>query len=143
MNVNNIFVGISSNEIMAYHNKMSLNNKSMPPNSQWNTIAYWNNIFIIAVKNENSIIGNYDDLISINYPIFCNDGNNRIFTYELNNHKKFKIDNYIYNFQYEDECSFYANGVMVNSLSPNHKYCKMSSRIFKESTITFTSSFTF
>ncbi len=81
------------------------------------------NIYLVK-KNK---IGNSDDLIGSDHPIHCNDGKNRVFTHDLNYEKVWKGEyQLLYTIQYEDEGTFYANDVMVDSLSPNHQFVKLS-----------------
>jgi hypothetical protein len=79
-------------------------------------------------------IGNTDDLIGIDHPIFCNDFNNRIFLSKIKECVDIIIDDYIYNIQFEDEGTYYANGIMVDSLSPNHQFFKLPKDMFIDKT---------
>ena len=82
--------------------------------------------YLQTYKIHKNTIGNTDDIICSDHPIFCNAGNNRIFAGKIKCVELYDYDEPLYNLQFEDEGTFYANGIMVDSLSPNHQFCKLS-----------------
>jgi hypothetical protein len=65
------------------------------------------------------LIGNNKKIIgSTGHPIWCNNETNRITIGDITGAYKTKIKDNVYNIQYEDEGSFYANGIKVDSIPP-------------------------
>lgn len=68
------------------------------------------------------LIGNSNEIIMSEFhPIWVNNDMNRIFAKDLKNVKFIKIYEPLYNIQFEDEGTYYVEGIKVDSLSPFHK----------------------
>jgi hypothetical protein len=87
-------------------------------------IAY--NCFLIP-KN---LINNTDDIICTRHPIWCNQGNGRIFPENINGVTQLAIYDYMYDIQFEDEGTFYVNGIKVDSLPPNAPNGKLKKELY-------------
>jgi hypothetical protein len=67
-------------------------------------------------------MGNMEEIIISKYhPIWINNDANRIFPKYLKNMEMIKVCDILYNIQFEDEGTYYVEGVKVDSLSPFHK----------------------
>ena len=80
---------------------------------------------IIIPKN---LLGNEHDIICTkNHPIWVNDDKNRISAKYIIGTKKIQMNTFVYNIQYEEEGTFYAHGIKMDSVSPNNKIFKLQS----------------
>ena len=71
------------------------------------------------VKIPKHTLNNYDDLYCTwSHPIWINNDNNRIRAICINGIEFEDTSMIVYNIQFEDEGTFYANGIKVDSLSP-------------------------
>jgi hypothetical protein len=70
-------------------------------------------------KIPKNLIGNFDDIICTRHPIWCNNDNNRIFPENIIGVEQIVTCGAMYDIQFEDEGTFYANGIKVDSLPPN------------------------
>lgn len=70
-------------------------------------------------KIPKNLIGNNDEIICTNHPIWCNNDNNRIFPQHIKGVQQLTLYDCFYDIQFEDEGTFYANKVKVDSLPPN------------------------
>lgn len=77
-----------------------------------------------------NLIGNSETLICTNHPIWCNNNENRIFPSNINGVITVQKFTTFYDIQFEEEGTFIANNVKVDSLSPNHRYMKLEKDLF-------------
>ena len=81
---------------------------------------------VICCVIPKGLIGNTDDLIiSGGHPIFCNDGKNRIRARDIRKIKRKSVETIVYNIQFEDDGSFYANGIKIDSFPPYNNTSKL------------------
>ncbi len=76
------------------------------------------------------LIGNNKVIYCTNHPIWCNNGENRIYPSNIAKIKKVEYTGTLYNIQFEDEGTFYVNNVKVDSLSPNNKKFKLPKEMY-------------
>lgn len=82
-------------------------------------------------KIKKGLIGNTEDIICTdNHPIWCNNDKNRIFAKDIDGVEKIKLAEYIYDIQFEDEGTFYANGIKVDSFPPFNKGSKLPKELY-------------
>ena len=73
-------------------------------------------------KLEKDLIGNTKDIYCTNHPIWCNNGENRIFPSDIQGSERVQIKEYMYDILFENEGTFYANNIKVDSLPPLKDY---------------------
>jgi hypothetical protein len=90
------------------------------------------NVFLNTIVNKipKGLIGNTDDLICSEHPIWCNKDQNRIFPSKIDGCEKVTLLEPLYNIQYEDEGTFYANGIKVDSLPPYTPSFKLPKKLY-------------
>lgn len=76
------------------------------------------------------LLGNSDEIICSNHPIWCNGGTNRIWASNIKGVTESKRIDTIYDIQYEDEGTFYAENILVDSLSPNFGPIKLPKSLY-------------
>ena len=82
------------------------------------------------VKIQKGVLGNTQDLIiTEGHPVWIND-NNRIYAKNIKNSKKLEGIDQVYSIQFEEEGTFYADGIKVDSLSPNFYTFKLPKELF-------------
>jgi hypothetical protein len=69
-----------------------------------------------------SLLDNTPDLIiTYNHPVWINNDDNRIFAEKIKDAKEYKdYTGNVYNLQFDEEGTYYANGFKIDSLSPYH-----------------------
>lgn len=84
------------------------------------------------VKIPKNTINNNEDLyVSQFHPIWINENKNRIFAKNIKGSKSYIIkDDILYNIQFDNEGTFYANGVKIDALSPYHKCYSLPKKLF-------------
>ena len=89
-----------------------------------NVVARLYENFIVKTGYEipKNLIGNCETLICTNHPIWCNGEKNRIFPSNIKGVNEIVISETLYDIQFEDEGTFYANNVKVDSLPPCNKW---------------------
>jgi hypothetical protein len=92
--------------------------------------VYKNLIAMNGFRIKQFLIGNEEELVCTNHPIFCNNGKNRIYPSDIEGVENIVIHDYVYNIQYEDEGSFYVGNTKVDSLSPNAPTSKLDKELF-------------
>lgn len=73
-------------------------------------------------KLEKYLIGNTKDIYCTNHPIWCNNGKNRIFPSDIQGSERVQIKEFMYDILFENEGTFYANNIKVDSLPPLKDY---------------------
>lgn len=91
---------------------------------------YYSYIASYGVKIPKNLINNFDDLICTGHPIWCNNDQNRIYAFNINDVEHITIHDFVYNIQFEDEGTFYANGVKVDSLPPYNPLFKLPQELY-------------
>ena len=102
-----------------------------------NTVARLYKSFcpVLCYKIPKNLIGNSDDLIiSPGHLVWCNSGKNRIRARDIRKIKKTPIYIIVYNIQFEDDASFYAHGVKVDSLPPFSNGSKLPLELYFDKT---------
>lgn len=105
-------------------------------NEKTNTTAKIANVLSYKVitkcfKIKSGLINNDEELICINHPIWCNNGKNRIFPSDIVGVEHINMYDTFYDIQFEDEGTFIiSNKVLVDSLSPNHRYTKLPKHMY-------------
>ena len=102
-----------------------------------NTVARLYKSFcpVLCYKIPKNLIGNSDDLIiSPGHLVWCNSGKNRIRARDIRKIKKTPIYIIVYNIQFEDDASFYAHGVKVDSLPPFSDVSKLPLELYFDKT---------
>lgn len=84
----------------------------------------------LGYKIRKGLIGNTEDIICTDHPFYCNNNNNRIFPSNIKGVEEYYINEDIYDIQYEDEGTFYANNCKVDSLPPNNRHFKLSKELY-------------
>ncbi len=80
------------------------------------------------------LIGNNEKIICTNHPIWCNNGKNRIMPKHIKGVTLCKINETVYDIQFEDEGTFYANYVKVDSASPSNILATLPKFLYKDET---------
>jgi hypothetical protein len=77
-----------------------------------------------AIRIHKDLLGNYKPIILTGgHPIWVNKDQNRVCARDIFKRQWVHVCELFYNIQYEDEGVYYANGVKMDSLSPNnHQY---------------------
>jgi hypothetical protein len=88
------------------------------------------------VKIPKGLIGNTEDIITTkNHPIWVNNDENRVLSKDICGIEILKgVEQELYNIQFEDDGTYYAEGVKVDSLSPNHKKFKLPKVLYWDTT---------
>lgn len=86
-------------------------------------------IKIVTLKK--GLIGNDEDIVSTEHPIWINDDKNRIFPSNIPGAIVTKGVRILYDIQYETEGTFYANGIKVDSLPPNCVMFKLPYELYE------------
>ena len=75
-----------------------------------------------------SFLDNTPDLIiTHNHPVWINNDNNRILAENFKDAKEYKeYTGNVYNLQFDEEGTYYANGFKIDSLSPYHRKTPLS-----------------
>jgi hypothetical protein len=76
------------------------------------------------------LIGNNEDITCTNHPIWCNNGKNRVFPADIEGVEKIKYSDYIYDVQFEDDTTFYVNGIKVDSLPPYNNVARLPKNLY-------------
>jgi hypothetical protein len=84
------------------------------------------------IKIKKGLMGNSDDIICTDHPIWINDDENRIFPSNVPGAEIFKKISVLYDLQYETEGAFYANDIKVDSLPPNAVNFKLPYEMYKD-----------
>ncbi len=89
----------------------------------------------LAIKNDiyfikKGLIGNNEDITCTNHPIWCNNGKNRVFPEDIEGVEKSKYSIQIYDIQFEDDATFYVNGIKVDSLPPYNKIARLPKNLY-------------
>ena len=98
-----------------------------------NKVARLENVFLtgIFVKIPKGLIGNTNDIISTKYhPIWVNNDTNRVLAKDIKGVEFIEYSGNFYNIQFEDDDTFYAENIKVDSLSPNNKRYKLPKELF-------------
>jgi hypothetical protein len=74
---------------------------------------------------KDKLIGNTGEIICTDHPIWCNNGKNRIFPFNIKGVISSQIFDTFYDIQFEEEGTFLVNGIMVDSLSPHNNVVKL------------------
>jgi hypothetical protein len=83
------------------------------------------------VKIPKNLIGNEKEIICVGiHPFWVNNDNCRVLANNIVGVEIFHDDLIVYNLQFEDESTFYVEGVKVDSLSPNHKKFKLDKSLY-------------
>jgi hypothetical protein len=83
-------------------------------------------------KIPEGLIGNSRDIICTEHPIWCNHDQNRIFPCNIVGAQKIQSDDMFYDIQFEDDCTFYANDVKVDSLPPYNTLFRLPLSLYKD-----------
>jgi hypothetical protein len=84
-----------------------------------------------VIKLKKGIMDNTDDLIMTSgHPIWINNDTNRVCSRDISVREYIKTCDYFYNIQFEDEGTYYAENVKVDSLSPNNWERKLSKELY-------------
>ena len=84
-----------------------------------------------CIKIVKDLIGNHIEIIcSENHPFWINNNSNRILAKNIPNALKIKITDILYNIQFEDESTYYIEGIRVDSLSPYHRKYPLDTNLF-------------
>ena len=83
----------------------------------------------IGIKIREGLLGNKKEIIcSPLHPIWVN--NNRIKAGDIDGVDKIEISELLYTIQYEDEGTYYAEGVKVDAISPDHRKFKLPKEMY-------------
>lgn len=131
-----------------YYNKVLLENNTLEEiqhikrgdmiktDIKTNSCAIVANVIKIRISNKvvkipKGLINNTNDIIcSELHPIWINNDNNRIMAKNIIGIELLETSDLFYNIQFEDEGSFYVEGIKVDSLSPNHRKYKLMEYMF-------------
>ena len=84
-----------------------------------------------VIKLKKDLIGNTDELIMTHgHPIWINNDTNRTCCRYIVGREIIKNSNYFYNIQFEDESTYYAEDVKVDSLTPNNVHHKLPKELY-------------
>lgn len=87
---------------------------------------------VLIPKN---LIGNEEEIICTPiHPIWINNDTNRIYARDIPNITYTKFAGPLYNIQFEDESSYYVEGIKVDSLSPFHRKFPLPYELFFDKT---------
>jgi len=76
-----------------------------------------------------------DEIIcSCLHPFWINDDKNRILAKNIEGVEKVNLSDVFYNIQFEDEGTYYVEGVKVDSLSPNHRKNRLPYELYYDKT---------
>lgn len=68
------------------------------------------------------MFGNIKNIVGTDqHPIWCNNEKNRILIKDIPNIQKIKFKGFVYSLQFEEEGSYYVNGIKVDSISPHNR----------------------
>jgi hypothetical protein len=95
---------------------------------------YSNTTNFNGYKLSDGLIGNNGDIVCTAHPIWCNNGSARILPQDIDGCEKVTMFGTLYDVQFEDEGTFYVNGIKVDSLPPNNSSCKLSKELFYDET---------
>jgi fibronectin-binding autotransporter adhesin len=83
----------------------------------------------IGIRIREGLLGNKKEIIcSPLHPIWVN--NNRIKAGDIDGVDKIEISELLYTIQYEDEGTYYAEGVKVDAISPDHRKFKLPKEMY-------------
>ena len=83
------------------------------------------------VRIPKKLINNTEDIIVAPvHPFWVNNDNDRVLAKDIQGIITFNSHHILYNLQFEDEGTYYVEGVKVDSLSPNHKKFKLHKNLF-------------
>ena len=83
------------------------------------------------VKIPIGLLGNKEDLIiTEGHPVWINDDNNRIRSKNIKGCKKIEGRDDVYSIQFEEEGTFYAESIKIDSLSPNFYTFKLPKELY-------------
>ena len=102
-----------------------------------NKVARLIDVYLIGkfVKIPKGLIDNTDEIITTEFhPFWVNNDNNRVLAKDIKGIELIDGSYKFYNLQFEDDETFYAEDVKVDSLSPNHKKYKLPKILFWDET---------
>jgi len=104
----------------------------------WYNIWKWFICCSCYLRFTRNILNNNENLYIYEcHPIWINknQNQNRIFSKDIKDCETFLIeDDILYNIQYDEEGTFYANGIKIDSLSPYHQYYLLPLDLFIDKT---------
>lgn len=71
-----------------------------------------------------------DIIITAGHPVWVNSDKNRVYSKNIDGVTEITMTNTFYNLQFEDECAYYAEGLLIDSLSPNFYIGKLEKDLY-------------
>ena len=85
--------------------------------------------FLICIPKD--LLGNTNDIIMTGgHPIWVNSDKNRVYSKNINGVTEVTMKNTFYNLQFEEESVYYAEGLKIDSLSPNFRDNKLPKSLY-------------